>query len=171
MVPARKICLLGDFAVGKTSLVRRYVHDLFADDYRATIGVGITQHRAELGSAGTPHPLDLIIWDIEGSEFGRELVTSYLVGAAGALVVGDITRADALASMAAHAEILAGQLPGRPLVFALNKADRVEPAGWPDGQALTARHGGLLRCCSAKTGEAVPELFVALGRRILELGV
>lgn len=171
MIAARKICVLGDFAVGKTSLIRRYVQGSFAEDYQATIGVAITRHRTEIATSQGPQALDQILWDIEGSLHGRDLALRYLEGAAGALIVGDLTRADPVAAMAAHAAIVAQELPGRPMVFALNKADLVEPAARPDGQTLLASHGGLLRCSSAKTGEAVPELFAALGARILEIGI
>jgi small GTP-binding protein len=171
MIATRKICMLGDFAVGKTSLVRRYVLDQFTSDYRATIGVGLTKYADLIETGAGTVPLDLVIWDIEGSDFGRDLLASYLEGASGALVVGDLTRRDALASMESHARMLQDRRPGRPVVFALNKADLVDPAAWYDGAPLQqAFPGSVALHSSAATGAAVPELFRALGRRILEIG-
>ncbi len=168
---AKKLCLLGDFSVGKTSLVRRYVHGVFTPDYHATIGVQVYRYRDDIEIEGGPVTLDQIIWDIEGSRFGQDLLTNYILGASGALVIGDLTRDDALASMASHARAFLAILPGRPVVFALNKADLVAPEQRADGGALAAEFGGLTLHTSAATGEAVPTLFRALGKRILDLGV
>ncbi len=168
---ARKLCLLGDFSVGKTSLVRRYVHDEFSADYRATVGVQVHQHTDDLEIDGNTIRMAQVIWDIEGSRFGEELVANYVLGAAGALVIGDLTRDDCIASMCSHAERFLKILPGRPIVFALNKADLVAQDRRPDGRELTEGFGGGIVQTSALTGEAVGVLFRTLGRRIWDLGI
>ncbi len=94
----KKVCLLGDFAVGKTSLVRRFVEGRFDDKYLSTIGVKISRK-----TLARPYgALHLIVWDLAGGEeFGAE--SSYLRGAAGALIVGDLTRRETLESFERYA--------------------------------------------------------------------
>ena len=171
MTVAKKLCLLGDFSVGKSSLIRRYVFDEFSRDYKATVGVQIHEHTDEVEVAGRTVPLAQVIWDVEGSRYGEQLVTSYIMGAAGAVVVGDMTRDDAIKSMSSHAERFLKVLPGRPVVFALNKADLVNPDKRQSGGELIRTFGGEIVHTSALTGDAVGSLFRALGRRILETGV
>lgn len=168
----KKICVIGAFAVGKTSLVRRYVLNQFSPDYQATLGVNIYKYSDEVEAPdGSRVSVNQILWDIEGSEEGVDLLDTYLRGAAGALVVGDVTRTDALESMAAHADHFIAVQPGRPVVFALNKVDLLTPAeSVPDADSLSAEFGGAVVSTSAATGVAVPELFGALARRILEVG-
>ncbi|MEZ5933305.1 MAG: hypothetical protein R3F54_15410 [Alphaproteobacteria bacterium] len=167
---ARKICLLGDFSVGKTSLIRRYVHDEFSLDYHATVGVQVHQYTDEIETCRGVTSFDQIIWDIEGSKFGEELISSYVLGSAGALIVGDAARSNAIAPMMSHARRFLDILPGRPVVFALNKLDLVAEDERPDAGELVTRFGGELVHTSALTGEAVRALFHALGKRVLEVG-
>ena len=120
----RKVCLLGEFSVGKTSIARRYVTGTFSPDYHATLGVNIYKFSDTWTSdAGQDIEANLLIWDIEGGELAPGLRESYITGAAGALVVGDISRATTLEALAGHAEMFNTEAPGRPLAFALNKAD------------------------------------------------
>jgi small GTP-binding protein len=160
----KKICVIGAFGVGKTSLIRRYVLNQFSPDYQATLGVNIYKFSDRVEApGGGEETINEIIWDIEGAQEGADLVDTYLRGAAGALVVGDVTREDAVDSMVQHATRFQGVQPGRPVVFALNKDA-------PDGGVLCEEFTGPLLHTSAAAGTAVPELFRALGRRILEIG-
>lgn len=168
MARASKICLLGDFSVGKTSLIRRYIHDEFSLDYRATVGVQVHQYTDEIVMEKGVVPFAHVIWDIEGNRSSEDLVTNYILGAAGAIIVGDISRKDAVASMSRHAETFANILPGRPIVFAMNKSDLVEDHGCSDTDRLAEEFGGELVYTSALTGDAVKTLFHALARRVLE---
>ena len=168
----KKICVIGEFAVGKTSLIRRYVLNQFSPDYQATLGVNIYKFsdRIETPGGGTEE-INEIIWDIEGAQRGENLVDTYLRGAAGALVIGDVTRADAVDSMVRHASRFQGIQPGRPVVFALNKMDLLKsPEEAPNEAVLCEEFAAPLLHTSAASGAAVPDLFRALGRRILEIG-
>lgn len=167
MAHARKTCILGDFAVGKTSLVRRYVLNEFSHDYKATIGVNVYKFGDQI-DPGDGTRMEQIIWDIEGSGLSRELLGNYIEGASGAFVVGDITRADAVSSMTEHARLFQERLPGRPVVFAFNKVDLVAPHQCP-GEPLAAEFGTKVVYTSAATGAAVPELFRTLGRLMLQV--
>lgn len=170
MARASKICLLGDFSVGKTSLIRRYIHDEFSLDYRATVGVQVHQYTDEIAVDKGVVPFAQVIWDIEGSRFGEELVTNYILGAAGAIIVGDASRKDASTSMCGHAKAFLDILPGRPIIFAMNKSDLVRDHERPDADRPIQEFGGELVYTSALTGEAVETLFHALARRVLETG-
>lgn len=168
----KKICVIGDFAVGKTSLIRRYVLNQFSPDYQATLGVNIYKFSSRIGTpGGGTEEINEIIWDIEGAQEGADLIDTYLRGAAGALVIGDATREDTLASMARHAHRFEVIQPGRPVVFAFNKMDLLEtPPNEILEETLIKDFGGPVVKTSAATGAAVPELFRGLGRRILEIG-
>lgn len=170
MVAAKKLCLLGDFTVGKTSLIRRYTSGDFSADYRATVGVQLHRRHDDIETDRGVVRLQQVIWDIEGSKFGRELVTKYILGSSGALIIGDVIREDAIRSMESQARRFQEILPGRPVVFALNKSDLVSPAKRPDGAELTKAFDGQVIHTSALTGEAVAKLFHAMCRRILEIG-
>lgn len=170
MALARKLCLLGDFSVGKTSIIRRYIHDEFSRDYHATVGVQVHEYSDEIDTAEGKVSFAQLIWDVEGSKFGEELVASYILGSAGALIVGDATRHDVIASMTSHARKFLDLLPGRPVVFALNKSDLLAKDERPAADELIATFGGEFLYTSALTGESVKSLFHALGKRVLEIG-
>src|SRR5438046_7342706 len=90
-----KVCLIGEAAVGKTSLIRRFVLDNFDDKYIQTLGTKVS--KKELAS---PSPdgtgelkIDMTIWDIMGQKGFRELLKeAYFYGARGILAVCDVTR-------------------------------------------------------------------------------
>jgi GTPase SAR1 family protein len=165
---ARKIVMLGGFGVGKTSLVRRYVLGQFDARYKATLGVNIYK----FSDPGAEEPLDLVLWDIEGGEAKAPLLKTYILGAAGAVIVGDATRPETHPLMVDHLELFHGLLPGRPLVAAMNKGDL------PQGRALDLGATPIAeatseapRLTSALSGTAVPDLFRDLSHRILAAGL
>lgn len=156
----KKICLLGDYAVGKTSLVRRYVEGRFDDKYLSTIGVKIVR-RSLARPYGTLH---LVIWDLAGSDEFSTTGPRYLQGAAGALIVCDLTRPQTLASFEFYADLLQAQAPAAPQIFLGNKADLAAVRSISDAelQAACAAYGGRYLLTSAKTGEHVEQAFSLL---------
>src|SRR5436309_13623125 len=88
----RKILLLGDGAVGKTSLIRRFVVDKFSDDYITTIGTKVTKKDLRLESPGKATDMTLMIWEVLGQEGYRGIQESFLHGAKDALLVYDESR-------------------------------------------------------------------------------
>jgi len=164
---AHKVIVIGDFGVGKTSLIRRYVLDVFSDQYRATLGVHLYKHTDTIPISGTEQQIKLVLWDIEGAPLPGEQMMRYSLGASGAIIVGDLTREDMTEPMQRAADMVEARLPGRPIGFALNKQD-IAPA--PDTSSIAAlkdRYGALIACTSAKTGDAVPTLFRDLTARIV----
>lgn len=166
----RKICVLGDFGVGKTSLTRRYVLNEFSDIYRATLGVNIYKFTDKI-SDDTRDDFTFVIWDVEGASKPEPRTDTYIQGAAGALIVGDITRPDMEGAMIANAQRFYDLRAGRPMAFAVNKSDLLGDRLVPSTDRLTSMFSGPIRQTSAKTGSAVPELFRQLATRIIEIGV
>jgi small GTP-binding protein len=154
----KKICLLGAFGVGKTSLVSQFVHSLFSDKYLTTLGVKIEKKSVDLGS----QQVDLILWDMHGEDDFQNVNVSYLRGAAGYLLVVDGTRrATVQTAISLHevAERAVGPVPFRLL---LNKADLVND--WEVDVNILASLGWPILRTSAKTGAGVEQAFEDLAR-------
>lgn len=115
----KKIVLIGDFNVGKTSLIRRYVDKAFSDKYLTTIGVKISKKRLQL-EAGE---CELMIWDIEGATRDKAIPQSYLHGASGAIIVADINRDESIRHLEGHISDFLRVNPGSSYVVAYNKSD------------------------------------------------
>jgi small GTP-binding protein len=165
----KKICLLGDFAVGKTSLVRRYVYNRFDDKYISTIGVKVNRKTVVVPCGDEVVELTMMVWDLAGSEEFDRIRSSYLRGAAGAVWVCDLTRPETLDSLLLYSDILFDVAPGAQLVLAANKQDavdqlRIAPA---EVQAVAGCLGLPYRLTSAKTGDEVDGLFHDLGRLLV----
>ncbi len=160
----RKICIIGDFAVGKTSTVARFVHDVFSEKYLTTVGVKIDTK--ELDVAGGDR-LKMVIWDIAGTDRFTAVEFSYLRGASGFLLVIDGTRRDTLAvarKLRAEAEERYGPMP---FVTLVNKADL--EGEWEIGAeeiAELARDGYRPLKTSAKTGDNVEKAMAELAALI-----
>jgi small GTP-binding protein len=155
----KKICLLGGFGVGKTSLVSQYVHSIFSDKYLTTIGVKMEKKSVTLPDT----PVELVIWDIYGHDDFQKLRVSYLRGASGYLLVADGTRRATL-DTAIEVQRIAEETLGRvPFIFVVNKADL--RSQWEiDAAALDERRraGWRVLETSAKTGEMVEGAFTSL---------
>ena len=114
MAVSKKVCILGDFGVGKTSLVRRYVLNEFSEEYQSTVGVNVYKYSDEVESNnGDRVSVNQILWDIEGRVETPKLLENYMRGSSGALVVGDITREDPQTPMATVANEFQRVQPGR----------------------------------------------------------
>src|SRR6185295_4285075 len=115
----KKICMLGAFAVGKTSLVARYVKSIFSDKYLTTVGVKIDKKVVNVNS----QEVNLILWDLAGEDEFVQLQTSYLKGSSGYILVADGTRSDTLLkafTLQRKAEEAVGKVP---FALVINKVD------------------------------------------------
>jgi small GTP-binding protein len=155
----RKICLLGGFAVGKTSLVRRFVHSIYTGEYHTTIGVKVEKKTVAADSGD----VSLVLWDIYGEDELQKIRMAYLRGSSGFMLVVDGTRPESLV-MAAHLHaktvVEFGELP---FVLMLNKSDLLSQWALDERllAALSARSVMTLRT-SALSGEGVEAAFQAL---------
>ncbi len=164
-----KVCLLGDFAVGKTSLVRRFVYDLFDDKYISTIGVKVSRKTVAVPQADQVVELSLILWDLAGGEKFDPIQATYMRGAAGAVLVCDVTRAETLDRLNSYVSDLQQVSPAAVFVLAANKSD-LEPweVSKEQVEAFAASIGATCFFTSAKTGDQVEALFRELGRQLVE---
>ena len=155
---ARKVMLLGEIGVGKSSLARRLVFDKFDFDYKPTIGVDI--YRYEVAANGTRPATTLIIWDTDGN-FGDAIFRHiYMKEAAAAVIVGDLSRPQTLESVAKLATGFSDNFPGRHTTLVINKTDLISDADLaPLPAALTQGRLPLIRT-SAKTGSNVAKAFI-----------
>src|SRR5919202_3718030 len=110
---SKKICMIGDFGVGKTSLIRRFVDRQFSDQYLSTVGVKISRKSLELQSVKQTGKIDLqlLIWDLEGHTKFKAIAPSYLQGASGALIVADVTRLETIERLSEHVNLFSSVNP------------------------------------------------------------
>jgi small GTP-binding protein len=159
----KKICLLGAFGVGKTSLIRRYVDSIFSDAYLTTVGVKIDKKVLTVGT----EELALILWDIAGEDEIAAVRVSYLRGAAGYLLVVDGTRPETLDTAESIQKRISAEIGAAPFFVLLNKADLVEDWALPPERIEVLEAAGwIFRRTSAKTGDSVEETFAALAARL-----
>jgi small GTP-binding protein len=152
----RKIMLLGEIGVGKTSIVRRLVLDRFDADYKATIGTDV--YRYEVRPSPAAEPFHFVVWDTDGN-FGQSIFRSVHVKQAhAALIVSDGARRATIETMSRLAEGFADAMPGRYLGLVVNKLDLFEEGAMPPLPPATAPELPLFKT-SAKTGLNVREAF------------
>ena len=154
-----KACLLGDYAVGKTSLVRRFVYNMFDDGYLSTIGVKVSRKVVALARGDEVVELTLMLWDLAGSEEFDSVRASYLRGAVSALIVCDLTHRQGLAGVADYASQIRAVNPKAALIVVGNKVDLVEQRAITDDElaAAAAELGAAALVTSAKTGAGVDD--------------
>lgn len=160
----KKICLLGNFAVGKSSITDRFVRSIFSERYRTTVGVRI--HKKTF--AVEDQTLDLIIWDLAGEDEFVVLRTAYLRGASGYILVADGTRPETLDKAIDLQQRAERTLGSVPFILIVNKADLLND--WTiasDVLDTLARDNWPIYQTSAKTGQGVEEAFAGLGKAVL----
>lgn len=167
-----KVCFIGDAGVGKTSLIKRYVLDVFDDRYIATIGTKVTKKVVETKDpkSGEQVRVMMLIWDIMGQKGFRELLReAYFFGAHGAIAVCDVTNRETLDELRYWIKALTDVAGDVPLVFVGNKVDLESGAviREDDVKGLAEKYGAPAYMSSAKTGQNVENIFKALAERIV----
>jgi small GTP-binding protein len=164
MLLLKKVCMIGSFAVGKTSLVRRFVEGCFSDAYQTNIGVKLSNKQVSVGG----NEIKMTLWDIYGEDDFQKMRWSYVQGSSGYLLVADGTRAATLHKAKELEAKLRQEVGVIPFVFLINKSDRKEE--WEleaeFEESLVARGWDLLHT-SAKSGEGVEEAFAKLTEKML----
>ncbi|HUU07698.1 MAG TPA: Rab family GTPase [Thermoplasmata archaeon] len=166
----KKVVLLGDGGVGKTSLIARYVVDKFDDKYIATIGTKVSRKDIQVIKPNLIVNLRLMIWDVLGQKEYSKMRSASLSGAQGLILVGDLTRSETVDSLLEfwlrEAELVVGKVP---TIVVGNKADLADKSQMTatvlesQGQKLD-----FPTClASAKTGENVETMFQTLGEMMV----
>ena len=160
----KKVCMLGGYGVGKTSLVNQFVRSTFSVDYLTTIGACIEKKRIQVHKS----LLELIIWDLAGDDHYESIRKSYLKGASGYLLVVDGTREESLAKAREIRQHYHEELEEIPFTCVLNKSDlrRFWAVTDEDRQALRDEGWKVIEA-SATSKESVDGIFQDLGDRIL----
>lgn len=167
----KKICLLGSFAVGKTSLVERFVHNRFDEKYLTTIGVKISQKvlpPIKDNQSGKMIQHTFLIWDIAGLDKFDSVAKNYFRGAAGALAVADLTRPETIGHISHVCDKLKSVNPDACVVVLGNKLDifKEDQKTLSELKTTAANFSSDMILTSAKTGEQVEEAFVNLSQKI-----
>ncbi|KYK30363.1 MAG: hypothetical protein AYK23_01160 [Candidatus Proteinoplasmatales archaeon SG8-5] len=176
----KKVVLLGDSAVGKTSLIRRYIHDEFSDSYISTIGTKVSKKEMLMNFKGTEYDVNLMVWDMLGREGYLSSQSRQIVGAQGVIIVGDITRPDTIQNIEKYWVPMMLRTVGTvklPFIFLGNKSDIADEDSLAYAleymDTLETRYNHGMRehipkelntwfLTSAKTGEKVEDTFKAM---------
>ena len=147
-----KVCVVGDFAVGKTSVVERFVNNHFSEKYLTTVGVKVDTKEIEQPEQGITHKL--VIWDVAGSDRFGQSEFAYLRGASGFIFVADGTRSKTLQSVDDLRQQIHEQYGPAPCVLLINKSDLASQWEVSDErmQQLGSDYEHIYRT-SAKTGD------------------
>lgn len=157
---SKKIVLLGQMSVGKTSLMRQFVHSIFSEKYITTIGVTIEKKVIETSQGS----LQMIIWDIAGELTLSQVSRNYLLGSAGVLYVFDLTRKPTYEKIRDELEYVKRLLPIASVQVLGNKSDLLSES--QIAEILQPMEDLDIITTSAKTGEGVERAFKHLGKSL-----
>ncbi len=166
---SKKVMLLGEIGVGKSSLARRLVLNKFEFDYKPTLGVDI--YRYEVPKGSDREEMALIIWDTDGN-IGQSIFKHiYMKQAAAALILGDVTRRDTLNTMLALGNGFRESFPGRQFCYVANKIDLLEEPSQAVLPDEFVKQKAPVITTSAKTGHNVENAFLDLASAIHRRGL
>jgi small GTP-binding protein len=168
-----KVCLVGDSAVGKTSLIRKFVYDEFSDKYITTLGTKITKKEMIIHNPNGDEDIavDMAIWDIMGQHGFRALLQeAYFFGVDGIIAVCDLTRPrtlDGVEDWLDRTHEVAGDVP---IVTVGNKNDLGDEkvVSEEDVKRVAKKYSGEYTLSSALTGENVEKMFENLTNEIFK---
>lgn len=162
-----KICLLGEAAVGKTSLVYRFIENKFRDNYKSTLGVNLLKKDMMLDEYGG---VSAQIWDLGGQESFKSLRKLYLEGANGAFVIFDTTKRKTFEKLDEWIQSFKESRGNRPLLLIGNKIDLNDKIKVKESEAKEYAEKNSMEFIftSAKTGENVEKAFKELVKTVLD---
>src|SRR4028118_9403 len=171
---SKKICMIGDFGVGKTSLIRRFVERQFSDQYLSTVGVKISRKDIILENTKRQENVNaqLLIWDLEGHTKFKGIAPTYLQGASGVLIVADVSRSETVERISEHIQLYSSVNTKGSIIIALNKVDLIEEEKLAllveISHSICQDKVIAVYTTSAKTGKDVDEIFYKLAYTMVE---
>jgi len=162
----KKVVLLGDGGVGKTSLIARYIVNKFDNKYIASIGTKVSRKDIQIVRPNLIINLRMMIWDILGQKEYSKIRSASLSGAQGIILVGDLSRPETIQSLHDFWLKEVGSIVGTiPTVLVGNKVDLVEQGSSAKTilESMGQKLGYPTLLCSAKTGDNVEAIFSTLG--------
>ncbi|MBE9126458.1 MULTISPECIES: Rab family GTPase [unclassified Coleofasciculus] len=171
---SKKVCMLGDFSVGKTSLIRRFVERQFSDNYLSTVGVKISKKTVQVQSLAKENAvsIQMLIWDLEGNTKFKAVTPTYLRGASSAVIVADVSRQVTVDHILDHVQSFLSVNPQGFASVAFNKADLLTEEQLRDiFKRLSLDEQRRIIATyptSAKTGTNVDKLFYKLACKMIE---
>jgi small GTP-binding protein len=164
---SKKVCMIGSFSVGKTSLVRQYVHTMFDDKYQTTIGVKVDKKCIEVNNES----VNLMLWDLAGEDEYNRLQTSFLRGSSGFILVADGTRKHTVDKALELHKILLKDFPSASYLMVLNKYDLTDEWQLSQADIDNLKSNSLPpHLTSARTASHVDEIFQAIAQSMLTSG-
>jgi len=166
--------MIGDFGVGKTSLIRRLVDRQFSDEYLSTVGVKISRKTIILENTKQQENVtaQLLIWDLEGHTKFKGIAPTYLQGASGVLIVADVSRTETVERISEHIKLFSSINPKGSIIIALNKVDLIDEEKLALLVEISHSIGQdkviAVYTTSAKTGKDVDEIFHKLAYTMVE---
>ena len=158
----KKICMLGGFSVGKTTLIKRFIDSVFSANYLTTVGVKIDKKVVTLSD----RTVNLILWDMAGEDDVATVRMSYLRGMAGYIVVADGTRPSTLDVALSLRERVEEDHGPLPFTLLINKHDLLDRWAIADNELeALSRKGWSVRITSARSGEGVEDAFTEIAAR------
>jgi small GTP-binding protein len=171
----KKICLLGEAAVGKTSLISRFVFDAFDDKYITTMGTKvskkvITMDTTDQNGNDITANVTLAIWDVIGQQQYHSLVLKYFKNSDGGLVVADGTRPETIEEMRKWIGSFHNTVGNVPILLLINKSDLIDENGFNIQMLdeLCVEFGTKYYFTSAKNGNNVEEAFSSITQSIIK---
>ncbi len=159
-----KVCMLGAFAVGKTSLVQQYVNSIFNEKYQTTLGVKIDKKTVNIDNRS----IELILWDLAGEDEFMEVRSSYLRGSAAVILVADGTRAETLDIAIKLKNKVYSEVGEIPFILLVNKMDLIE--NWSIDQLTLKqleKEGWNILQTSAKDSDNVEAAYQTLASQLM----
>ncbi|MFQ5837421.1 MAG: Rab family GTPase [Thermoplasmata archaeon] len=170
-----KVCLVGEAAVGKTSLIRRFVQDIFDDKYITTLGAKVSKKeiQVDIPERDLIIQMDMVIWDIMGEKGVRDLLKeAFFNGAKGVLAVCDITRYSTLRELDDWIQSVYNVVGEVSVVYVVNKVDLKDEVmvlfGDKEVEMAAQAFDSPYFYTSAKTGENVQLCFQRLAEDIIK---
>lgn len=168
---AYKLILGGDGAVGKTSMVHRFVEDVFDVDYKSTIGTSIMKKECQF--EGLESKVRFVIWDLAGQSQFKRVRQSYVANAEAGVLVFDVTRRDTYENVKIWYDESIKEAPDITFILVGNKIDLADSrqVSKEEGEALANELGLSYIETSAKTGENIEDAFKMLALQIIKIYV